>query len=143
MFISKALIMRFEAPLFFANCRTLSKNLIHALEKRIHCSSKIAMNKTTRWKGCVIDLGSCGWIDVTACDVLKIPIQLYGKEGYPVYLARCNEMTKEMLIGSGVVELLHLYGGGLYDVIDDAVNKVLTSKKRKNKKNKKVLMVVK
>merc|ERR1711865_725094 len=91
VFISKALIMLFEAPLFFANCRTLSKNLIHA------------MNKTTRWKGCVIDLGSCGWIDVTACDVLKIPIQLYGKEGYPVYLARCNEMTKQMLIGAGVV----------------------------------------
>jgi hypothetical protein len=40
-------------------------------------------------------------------------------------------------------KLLHLYGGGLYDVIDDAVNKVLTSKKKKNKKNKKVLMVVK
>lgn len=59
-----------------------------------------------------------------------------------MYLARCNEMTKQMLIGAGVVELLHLYGGGLYDVIDDAVNKVLTSKKRKNKKNKKVLMVV-
>ena len=134
VFISKALVVRFEAPLFFANCRTLSRRLVQELEKRIDDGEEEEDSKNkdqdkdqdkdqntdqdkdqdkdqdtdqditrvhkrrkkkaraARWKGCVIDFGSVGWIDITASDVLKIPIQLYGKKGYPVYLARCNQV---------------------------------------------------
>ena len=169
VFISKALVVRFESPLFFANCRTLSKMLQEELEHRI-CAENVVESgsstgggqlgeqanenhgnnnssgkkkkqqnkgarKNTKWKACVIDFGSVGWMDVTAADILKIPIQLYGKHGYPVYLARCNQMSARMLDGAGVVELLELHGGGLELSVHDAVKKVLLLKKKKKKIN--------
>ena len=84
VFISKALVIRFESPLFFANCRTLSKMLIEELGQRIEADDDVQDNntnemdasaaaaadrqrkkkggrKTTKWKACVIDFGSVGW----------------------------------------------------------------------------------
>ena len=40
--------------------------------------------KKTKWKACIIDFGSVGWIDITAADILKTTIQLFGKNGYPI-----------------------------------------------------------
>merc|ERR1719502_1828455 len=70
--ISKVLVLRFEAPLFFANCRSLSRRLLNELELR----SQRSVGR--RWIGCVLDLGSVGWADVTAADVMKHPIRMFG-----------------------------------------------------------------
>ena len=76
-------------------------------------------------------------IDVTAADIIKIPIQLFGKHGFPVYFARCNQMTRRMLEGAGVVELLELYGGGLKLSVHNAVKEVLLLKKKKSTQRRK------
>ena len=163
VYISQVLIVRFEAPLFFANCRTLNKTLLSELVLRLQTEEhttgpqteetetkntlknttkkklKRTRTRTRKWLAAVIDLSSCGWIDVTACDVLKVAITLYGKSGYGIYLARGNSMVLEMLKGSGVGEMLEMYGGGFCQSVHDAVKKVSLVDKRRKKYLKKMI----
>jgi MFS superfamily sulfate permease-like transporter len=118
--ISKVLVLRFEAPLFFANCRALSRRLMVELEQR-------GLRKEgRRWIGCVLDLGSVGWVDVTAADVLKHPVKMFGKHGLPIYLARANRKTATMLRATGLTRELERFGGGATVSVHDAVKDLLT-----------------
>ena len=118
--ISKVLVLRFEAPLFFANCRALSRRLMVELERR-------GLRKEgRRWIGCVLDLGSVGWVDVTAADVLKHPVKMFGKHGLPIYLARANRKTATMLRATGLTRELERFGGGATVSVHDAVKDLLT-----------------
>ena len=118
--ISKVLLLRFEAPLFFANCRTLSRRLFSELQLR---SQRKAGR---RWIGCVLDLGSVGWADVTAADALKPPIRMFGKLGLRLYIARVNHMTTTVLQKAGLITELRKFGGDVTVSVHDAVKELLT-----------------
>ena len=74
----------------------------------------------------MLDLGSVGWVDVTAADVLKQPIKMFGKHGLPIYLARANRNTATMLQASGLTKELERFGGGATVSVHDAVKVLLT-----------------
>ena len=134
--ISKVLVLRFEAPLFFANCRALSRRLLLELERRD------LRKENRRWVGCVLDLGSVGWVDVTAADVLKHPVKMFGKRRLPIYLARANGNTAAMLRDSGLKGELEKFGGGASVSVHDAVKELLNLS-RAAEKAKRMAMKVK
>ena len=55
-----------------------------------------------------VDLGSVGWADVTAADVMKHPIRMFGKLGLRLYIARVNQDTATVLQKVRVQHASHL-----------------------------------
>lgn len=87
-----------------------------------------------RWIGCVLDLGSVGWADVTAADVMKHPIRMFGKLGLRLYIARVNQDTATVLQKAGLIDELKNFGGDVTVSVHDAVKQLLTLSRAEKKR---------
>lgn len=111
-------IIKFYAPLYFANVGTLKDALARELTKRKRAPPRL------KWKALVLSMASVPSIDSTAVQVLEEMIDDYHKEGVPVVLSSPNSGVEKSLASAGVVEKL---GGPLfvYRRVHEAVRAVL------------------
>eukprot|EP01138_Halocafeteria_seosinensis_P015134 gb/GECG01015447.1/.p1 GENE.gb/GECG01015447.1/~~gb/GECG01015447.1/.p1 ORF type:complete len:1499 (+),score=224.51 gb/GECG01015447.1/:1-4497(+) len=111
-------IMKFYAPLYFANVGTLKDALSAELTKRRRAPPKF------KWKALVLSLAAVPSVDSTAIQVFEEIVEYYHKEGVPIVLSSPNSGVETALAKSGVVDLL---GGPLfvYRRVHEAVRAVL------------------
>lgn len=93
-------IIKFLAPLFFANCTVLKDRVLMELIRRKLLPPRL------RWHAIVLCFSSVSSIDTTALQVLEeIVVECHGQR-LPLLIASANASVEDSLISSGVLDKL-------------------------------------
>eukprot|EP00941_MAST-03F_sp_MAST-3F-sp1_P005295 g5295.t1 len=91
-FIDKARVLRFEAPLFFANAGALNRRIRRELATD-GSASDVAL---------VLDFSAVGWVDSTAADTLIDTLNECAMYGTPVCIAAMNKRSEKIMEKAGL-----------------------------------------
>ena len=116
-------VLRFLAPLFFANVIVLRERIAHEIALRADAPPRF------QWAALVLCLSSVSSVDSSACQMLlEVSAELRSK-GLILVLASANFWVEEAFTASGLIEALALsvQGGAppLFQRVHDAVRAVL------------------
>jgi phosphate ABC transporter phosphate-binding protein len=95
------LILRFEAPLFFANFSELEKTVNE------HLANSTGDDGLLLWESLVLDFSCIPWIDATAAiGISQLFEQINGLGGVQVYVAKCTSNVYTTLKHAGFVDMI-------------------------------------
>jgi MFS superfamily sulfate permease-like transporter len=100
--VPRAKLLRFEAPLFFANVQGLTARL--SLELRQNSVENLS--KKAQWRALALDMACVAWIDSTAADKLIEAAALCRAAGYPLVLANCGAGPRRVLKAAGLHDVV-------------------------------------
>jgi hypothetical protein len=98
--VAQVKILKFLAPLFYANCSVLKDRVAGEL---LHRS---ALPDRFQWRALVLCFAAVSHVDTTAMQALDEVVAQCHATGVPLVIATANAMVEESLAAAGVVERL-------------------------------------